>query len=43
VRSAEKVGRRWVRNHTSVKKGKTILKVDGENHKLPGADIKVMI
>jgi Ca2+-binding RTX toxin-like protein len=38
VKSAQKVGRRWVRNHTSVKKGKTILKIDGEKHKLPRAD-----
>ena len=43
VKSAEKVGRRWVRNHTSVKKGKTILKVDGEKHKLPRADLKDLI
>jgi Ca2+-binding RTX toxin-like protein len=43
VKSAEKVGRRWVRNHTSVKKGKTILKVDGEKHKLPRADVKDLI
>jgi Ca2+-binding RTX toxin-like protein len=43
VRSAEKVGRRWVRNHTSVKKGKTILKVDGEKHRLPRADLKDLI
>jgi Ca2+-binding RTX toxin-like protein len=38
VESAKTVGRRWVRNHTSVKKGKTILKIDGEKHKLPRAD-----
>jgi Ca2+-binding RTX toxin-like protein len=43
VRSAETVGRRWVRNHTSVKKGKTILKVDGEKHRLPRADLKDLV
>ena len=43
VKSAQTVGRRWVRNHTSVKKGKTILKVDGEKHKLPRADVKDLI
>jgi hypothetical protein len=32
-----------VRNHTSVKKGKTILKVDGEKHRLPRADLKDLI
>ena len=43
VKSAQTVGRRWVRNHTSVKKGKTILKVDGEKHRLPRADLKDLI
>jgi Ca2+-binding RTX toxin-like protein len=43
VKSAQAVGRRWVRNHTSVKKGKTILKVDGEKHRLPRADLKDLI
>ena len=43
VASATTVGRRWVRNHTSVKKGKTILKVDGEKHRLPRADLKDLI
>jgi hypothetical protein len=43
VRSAAVVGRRWVRNHTSVKKGKTILSVGGEKHKLPRADVADLI
>ena len=43
VASAKTVGRRWVRKHTSVKKGKTILKVDGEKHRLPRADLADLI
>ena len=41
--SAKSVGRRWVRNHTSVKKGKTILRFDGEKHRLPRADLKDLV
>jgi Ca2+-binding RTX toxin-like protein len=43
VRSAQTVGRRWVRNHASVKKGKTILKVDGVKHRLPRADLADLV
>jgi Ca2+-binding RTX toxin-like protein len=44
TRSAKAVGRRWVRNHTRVtKKGKTILRFEGEKRKLPRADIKDLV
>jgi hypothetical protein len=44
TRSAKAVGRRWVRKHTRVtKKGKTILRVDGEKHRLPRADVKDLV
>jgi hypothetical protein len=39
VSSAKTVGRRWVRNHTRIAKGKTVLRIDGAKRKLPRADI----
>jgi Ca2+-binding RTX toxin-like protein len=40
VRSAEKVGAKWLKNHTSrTAKGKVVLKVDGAKHKLPRAGL----
>jgi Ca2+-binding RTX toxin-like protein len=40
VRSAKVVGTRWLKAHARTVKGKTVLKVDGEKHKLPRADLK---
>ncbi len=36
--SATVAGSAWVKRHTRIVKGKTVLKVDGEKHKLPRAD-----
>ncbi len=43
VTSAKTVGRRWVRNHASVKKGKTVLRIDGDKRKLPRADLADLV
>ncbi len=37
--SATVVGKRWLKSHARIVKGKTVLKVDGEKHKLPRADL----
>jgi Ca2+-binding RTX toxin-like protein len=39
VTSASTVGPRWVKRHARTVKGKTVLKIDGEKHKLPRADL----
>ena len=39
VSSARIVGRGWVRNHASIVKGKTVLKIGGDKHTLPRADL----
>ena len=39
VKSAEAVGKRWLKNHARTVKGKTVLTVGGEKHKLPRADL----
>ena len=39
VKSASVVGAKWLKAHASIVKGKTVLKVDGEKHKLPRADL----
>ena len=38
VSSATAVGTKWVKAHASVRKGKTVITVDGEKRKLPRAD-----
>ena len=39
VSSAKPVGRRWVRNHARIAKGKTVLRIYGAKRKLPRADL----
>jgi Ca2+-binding RTX toxin-like protein len=39
VSSASAVGRRWVAKHASTVKGKTVVKIDGEKHRLPRAKL----
>jgi len=39
VRSATTVGKRWLKSHARVVHGKTLLEVDGKEHKLPRADL----
>jgi Ca2+-binding RTX toxin-like protein len=39
VRSAAVAGKRWLKAHARTVKGKTVLVVDGEKHKLPRADL----
>jgi Ca2+-binding RTX toxin-like protein len=39
VSSATAVGQRWLNKHASVVRGKTVLKVQGEKHKLPRAKL----
>jgi Ca2+-binding RTX toxin-like protein len=39
VSSAKAVGRRWVRSHARIVKGKTLLRIDGSKRKLPRADL----
>jgi Ca2+-binding RTX toxin-like protein len=43
VSSARTVGKRWLKNHASTVKGKTVLRVDGEKHKLPRADLVELV
>jgi Ca2+-binding RTX toxin-like protein len=43
VRSAKSVGKRWLKNHARSVKGKTVLRVDGEKHKLPRADLAELV
>jgi Ca2+-binding RTX toxin-like protein len=43
VSSAKTVGKRWLKNHARTVKGKTVLKVDGEKHKLPRADLVKLV
>ena len=39
VKSASVKGKRWLKAHARVVKGKTVLKVDGKKHKLPRASL----
>ena len=39
VTSAKAVGKRWVKRHARTVRGKTVLKVDGEKHRLPRAKL----
>ena len=39
VSSAQAVGKKWLKAHARTVKGKTVLTVDGEKHKLPRADL----
>ena len=39
VRSASAVGSKWLATHASTVKGKTVLKLDGEQRILPRADL----
>ena len=39
AKSAKVVGKRWLKAHARVVKGKTVLKFDGEKRKLPRADL----
>jgi len=39
VRSATTVGQRWLKTHARRVNGKTLLQVDGKEHKLPRADL----
>ena len=43
VRSASVKRTRWLNAHARVVKGKTVLTVDGEKHKLPRADLPRMV
>jgi hypothetical protein len=43
AKSAKVVGKRWLKRHARIVKGKTVLKVDGEKHKLPRADLTELV
>jgi hypothetical protein len=43
VRSADVVGTAWLKKHARTVKGKTVLKVDGDRHKLPRAKLRQLV
>jgi Ca2+-binding RTX toxin-like protein len=43
VRSATVKGKRWLKAHARIVKGKTVLKVDGKKHKLPRAHLTELV